>query len=188
MSESKGPKVLCALCTTILSEAISIQEGDGDSQPFDTIHISHVSGTSSSPDLNFIELSASAGCRLCSEVVRVHSTKICNGFGGTTRESDAPDALDAVSRKFPRIKIDARFEPGDGENRYTHYTLIYTHTIEEDEECESGVEDGTDPPQSLVSEAAEKTLFSGLEEEEAMLDTDASLQTIFVVMESRGMT
>ena len=40
---------------------------------------------------------------------------MCDGYHGTTKESDAEEALEAVSLKFPRISIDIVAQGGDDE-------------------------------------------------------------------------
>ncbi|KAH6677324.1 heterokaryon incompatibility protein-domain-containing protein [Halenospora varia] len=180
MPQSQQSQSLCELCTTILDRRFSAGEVSDSSLP---VHISHVTGTTARPDLDFIRQSALAGCRLCSEMLRVHSTKVCNGYDGTTRESDAEEALEAVSSKFPRISINAVFEEGDEETRFPHYLLIYTHTIVEDED-EGETEDESDSLGLKSRDAITASGFGRFQDKEPELDTDTFLQTLFEILRS----
>jgi hypothetical protein len=181
MAQSQQPQSLCELCTTILSRSFSAGEVNDSSLP---LHISHVTGTTTRPDLDFIRQSALAGCRLCSEMLRVHFTKVCNGYDGTTRESDAEEALEDVSLKFPRISINAVFEEGDEETRFPHYLLIYTHTIFEDEADKGDIENESDSPGSNSRDAIARSGFGPFQDKGPELDTDAFLQTLFDILRS----
>src|SRR6266498_4615850 len=102
MPQSQQSQGLCELCTEILNRGFSASEVSVSSVP---IHISRVTSTTARPDLDYIRQSALAGCQLCSEMLRAHSTKVCNSYDGTTRESDAEEAFQVVSLKFPRISV-----------------------------------------------------------------------------------
>lgn len=178
MPQSRQCQKLCDLCTSILTKAFAATPAHNDSLP---LHISEVSGTIASPDLDFIRQSALTGCRLCSEMLRVHSTKICTSFDATTRESVAEDAINAVSSKFSRISIDMVSYERNEYMSFPYYLLIYTHTFVEDDE-NNGNDDNDDPVESKNQGAIEKIKI--LQGEKPEVDTDAFLQTLFDIMRS----
>lgn len=120
-------------------------------------------------------------------------TKVCNGFHGTTTESDAEEALEAVSLKFPRIEVDVVFQEAREEGSVDHYLMVYTHTIAEDEESdgENGsnksvaeIVNGNNALPSPPAVAVTSPRFGQFQDREAELDTDAFLQTMFVIIRS----
>jgi hypothetical protein len=181
MPWSQQSQGLCELCNEILNRSFSAGEVSHSSVP---IHISRVTGTTARPDLDFIRQSALAGCQLCSEMLRVHFTKVCNSYDGTTRESDAEEALQAVSLKFPRISINVVFEEGNEETLFPHCLLIYTHTITEDEEDKGEIENETDPVGLNSRDASAGSSFGRFQDKEPELDTEAFLQTLFEILRS----
>jgi hypothetical protein len=139
MSQSQHLQNICELCTDILSRSFLAGGGHDSNFP---VHISQVADATARPDLDFIRKSATMGCRLCREMLRVHMTKICNGFHGTTSERDAEEALEAVSLKFPKIEVDVVFQEGSRDGLVSHYLMVYTHAIVEDEESENEASHG----------------------------------------------
>jgi hypothetical protein len=131
-------------------------------------------------------------------MLRVHMTKVCNGFHGTTSESDAEEALEAVSLKFPKIEVDVVFQEGRGDGLVSHYLMVYTHTIVEDEESESEAShgeigsnksvtkslNGNNALPSPTAVAVTSPRFGQFQDREAELDTDAFLQTMFQIIRS----
>ena len=176
---------LCNFCATLLTRGISALERRHCSFP---INIAEITGDTARPDLDFIRKSSLTGCRLCSQMLHIHWTRICNGYDGTTKESDAEEALEAVSLKFPRISIDMVAQDGDDEWR-PHWLLVYKHSVLDDEPEELlNVYDNEAGP--AIDDTAElsgtsdvtKSAFGHLGN--AVLDTDAVLHTMLEVMKS----
>jgi hypothetical protein len=119
-------------------------------------------------------------------MLRVHWTKVCNGFDGTTREEDAEEALDAVAMKFPRISVNVVFQD---EEEPPSYLLVYTHALVEDEESENGprtgdIVVGTNTSEDADSLAVGRFGFGRFGDKEAELDTEAYLQTMFTLVKT----
>jgi len=176
---SEKPETMCKLCTSILSQAFSREPSEEEGSDLDiSINVSHVTGSPGRPDLDFIRQSAASGCVLCSEMLRIHHTKICNGYDGTTLEADAAAALQAVALKYPRIKVTVVYQDKDTA-LVPHYLMVYTHEYDEGFVVDAGTI-GHD-------EDVQKWNFGKFQDKEPELDFDTSLYTMLELIKSDGM-
>lgn len=166
---SQITRKLCAICTEVLSRGFRPSD---DSLPF---HLSTVSDNIARPNLDIVHQAAKDGCPICAEMIRVHWTKICNSFDGTTKEEDAEEALEAVALKFPRISMNMVFQDEDEEGPAS-YLLVFTHELNENEENDEG--------EGGATAGLGRFGFGTFGGTSAELDTEAYLQTMIKLIKT----